>query len=161
MCCQGFPPDFLHDVLEGIVPIELSLCLADLISKNNFTLDELNSEIQGFPFKFSGKTNRPQKVPSTFQRNRTLGGNGQENWSLVRFLPLIIGHRVPEGDQTWELVFELKDLVELLSTPYFTSDSLCYIQAKISGHRQLLQTVFPGKKVVSQRSLYRKLSISY
>ena len=29
--CTGFPPDFLHDVLEGIVPVELSLCLADLI----------------------------------------------------------------------------------------------------------------------------------
>lgn len=145
--CEGFPPDFLHDVLEGIVPIKLSLCLADFISKRYFTLDELNSEIQDFPFRFSDKTNRPQKVPSTLHQNRTLGGNGHENWSLVRFLPLIIGHRVPEGNQTWELVLELKDLVELLSTPYFTSDTLCYIQAKISDHRQLLQTVFPEKKL--------------
>lgn len=38
--CQGFPPDFLHDVLEGIVPVELSLCLVDFISKKYFTLDE-------------------------------------------------------------------------------------------------------------------------
>lgn len=68
----------------------------------------------------------------------------------MHFLPFIIGHRVPEGDQTWELVLELKDLVELLSTPYFTSDSLCYIQAKISDHRQLLQTVFPPKKLCSK-----------
>lgn len=51
---------------------------------------------------------------------------------LVLFLPLIISHRVPEGDQTWELVLELKDLVELLSTPYFTPDSLCYLESKIS-----------------------------
>lgn len=70
--CQGFPPDFLHDVLEGIVPRELSLCLADLMSKKYFTLEELNSEIQGFPFKFADKTNRPQKIPATFQRNKTL-----------------------------------------------------------------------------------------
>ena len=145
--CQGFAPDFLHDVLEGIVPKELSLCLADFISKNYFTLDELNGAIESFPFKFSDKTNRPQKIPTTFKRNKTLGGNGHENWSLVRFLPLIIGHRVPEGDQTWELVLELKDLVELLSTPYFTQDSLCYLQAKISDHRQLLQTVFSEKKL--------------
>lgn len=104
-------------MLEGIVPVELSLCLAYFISKKYFTLDELNSKIQDFPFKFSDKTNRPQKVPSTFHRNRTLGGNGHENWSLVRFLPLIIGHRVPEGDQTWELVLELKDLVDLSDKP--------------------------------------------
>lgn len=128
MHAKGFPPDFLHDVLEGIVLIELSLCLADFISKKYFTLDELNSEIQGFPFKFSDKTNRLQKVPPTFRRNRTLGGNVHENWSLAHFLPVIIGHLVPEGDQTWELILELKDLVELLLTPYFTPDSLCYLQ---------------------------------
>ena len=70
--CTGFPPDFLHDVLEGIVPVELSLCLADLISKKYFTLEELNSEIQSFPFKFSDKTNCPQKIPSTFRKRLEL-----------------------------------------------------------------------------------------
>lgn len=29
----AFPPDVLHDIFEGIVPAELSLCLKDLISK--------------------------------------------------------------------------------------------------------------------------------
>ena len=56
--CQGFPPDFLHDVLEDIVPRELSLCLADLISKKYFTSDKLNCEIQGrcsfWAFVFQG-----------------------------------------------------------------------------------------------------------
>ena len=100
------------------------------------------------PFKFADKKNRRQKIPAFFQRNKTLGGNGHENWSLVHFLPLIIGHCVPEGDQTWELVLELKDLVELLSTPYFTPGLLCYLRAKISDHRQLLQTVFPENKLI-------------
>lgn len=140
--CQGFPPDFLHDVLEGTVPRELSLCLADLISQNYFTLDELNGEIQ------EDKTNYPQKIAATFLWNKNLCGNGHENWSLVRFLPLIIGHCVPEGYQTWELVLELKDLVELLSTPCFISDLLCNLQANILDHRQLPQTVFPEKKLI-------------
>lgn len=145
--CTGFPPDFLHDVLEGIVPVELSLCLADLISKNYLTLEELNGEIQCFPFKFSDKTNCPQKIPSTFRKTGTVGGNGHENWSLLRFLPFLIGHRVPEGDQTWEVILELKDLVELLATPSYTEDSLCYLQSKISDHRHLLLTVFPNYKL--------------
>ncbi len=46
----SFPPDFLHDLLEGIVPFELSLCLKKLISDKYFTLDELNSAIQNFPY---------------------------------------------------------------------------------------------------------------
>ena len=145
--CTGFPPDFLHDVLEGIVPVELGLCLGDLISKKYFTLEELNSEIQRFPFMLSDKTNRPQRILSTFLKTGTVGGNGHENWSLVRFLPLIIGNRVPEGDQTWEVILELKDLVELLATPFYTLDSLSYLQSKISDHRQLLQTAFPNYKL--------------
>lgn len=27
----GFPPDILHDLLEGIVPVELSLCIKEVI----------------------------------------------------------------------------------------------------------------------------------
>lgn len=28
----GFPPDILHDFFEGVMPVELALCLSDLIS---------------------------------------------------------------------------------------------------------------------------------
>lgn len=37
--CKGFPPDFLHNVLVGIVPVGLCLCLADYISEKYFTLE--------------------------------------------------------------------------------------------------------------------------
>lgn len=150
--CRGFPPY----IPLPLIPF-LTWCAGRHCTHRTksvpcrfylyFTLKELNSAIQGFPYKFSDNTNRPQKVPSTFKRNRTLGGNGHENLSLVCFRPLIISHCVPEGNQTWELVLQLKDLVELLSTSYFTLDSPCYLQSKISDHRQLLLTVFLYKKL--------------
>ena len=144
---KGFPPDFLHDVLEGIVPVELCLCISDLIAKKYFTLNDLNDRIASFPFQFSDKTNRPQTLQTNFSKKRTIGGNGHENWALLRFLPLLIGHHVPESEKTWSVVLELKDIVELLSSPSFTTETLCYLQAKISDHRQLLLEVFPGTKL--------------
>lgn len=45
---EGYPPDILHDVLEEIVPVEVSLCLTDLIAKKYFTLDTLNEVIRSF-----------------------------------------------------------------------------------------------------------------
>lgn len=39
------------------------------------------------------------------------------------------------------------DIVELLASPSFTTEILCYLQAKISDHRQLLLEVFPGTKL--------------
>jgi len=88
--------------LEGIVPFELSLYLKKLISDKYFTLDELNSAIQNFPYLFSDKTNRPYRIPPSFRINGTIGGNGHENWTLLRLLPLMIGELIPENDITWE-----------------------------------------------------------
>ncbi|XP_051786106.1 uncharacterized protein LOC127528849 [Erpetoichthys calabaricus] len=143
---QGFPPDFLHDLLEGIVPVELSFCLNDLVSSKFFTLDYLNSVIQTFPYKFADSVNRPQKISKTFKVSRTIGGNGHENWTLLRLLPLMIGHLVPENNKTWGILMKLKDIVEILSSSKFTDESLCYLESKISDHRHLLQEVFPELK---------------
>lgn len=144
---KGFPPDFLHDLFEGIVPVELSICLHALISDKFFTLDELNSVIQKFPYKYSDRLNRPQKIPITFHVKGSIGGNGHENWTLLRLLPLMIGHFVPEDHKAWGILMELKDIVELLASSKFTTESLCYLECKISDHRKLLQEVFPDLKL--------------
>ncbi len=140
---QGFPPDFMHDLFEGIVPKELSLCIKSLISKRYFTLDELNAVIKSFPFKFTDKTNKPQQISKTFVSKHSIGGNCHENWTLIRLLPLMMGHRVPEGDKTWQILLELKDIIELLATGQFTDETLCYLESKISEHRCLLKECFP------------------
>lgn len=96
-CITGFPPDFLHDLFEGIVPFELCVCLKKLIDRTYFTLDHLNTAIQYFPYKFSDKTNCPQRIPVNFHLTGTIGGNGRENWTLLRLLPSIIGDEVPNN----------------------------------------------------------------
>lgn len=59
---DGYPPDLLHDLLEGVVPLELALCLKGLISKAYFTLEVLNAAIKQFPYAFSDRTNQPQLI---------------------------------------------------------------------------------------------------
>lgn len=53
---SGYPPDILHDILEGIVSAELSLCLTHLTGKRYFTLDMLNQTIGHFNYTFTDKT---------------------------------------------------------------------------------------------------------
>lgn len=104
----GYPPDLLHNLLEGIVPMELALCLKALICKGIISLEALNDTIRQFPYTFSDRTNQPQLIPKTFSSKATIGGNGHENWTLLRLLPLLIGQHVPEGDETWEVLMTLK-----------------------------------------------------
>lgn len=146
-CITGFPPDFLHDLLEGIVPFELCLCLKKLIDRTYFTLDHLNTALQYFPYKFSDKTNSPQRISVNFHLTGTIGGNGHENWTLLRLLPIIIGDEVPENDDAWSLILELKDIVEILASSTFTNESICYLEAKIFEHWTLLKELSPDVKL--------------
>lgn len=139
----GFPPDILHDLLEGIVPVELALCIGEVIHHKYFTLEYLNQKIISFPYKHTDKVDRPHPIPMTFPAKKTIGGNGHENATLLRLLPFLIGSKVPEDDGAWNVLMDLKDMVELIICPVFTDESIQYLQMKIQDHRNMLQEVFP------------------
>lgn len=144
----GFPPDALHDLLEGIVPVELALCIDRMTRLKYFSLDFLNKKIESFPYKGTDATDKPRPIAKTFATKKSIGGNGHENNTLLRLLPLIIGYRVPEGDDAWTILMDLKEIVELVLSPVFDEESIHYLQTKILDHRQLLQEVFPDFKLL-------------
>ncbi len=139
----GFPPDLMHDLLEGVIPVEMAVCLKDLINKKYITLDYLNRTIKQFPYKFMDKTDQPQTIPIAFASRGTIGGNGHENWALLRLLPLMIGFDIPENDPSWEILMLLKDILELVTSFRFTEETIDFLGDKISEHRGLLLTAFP------------------
>lgn len=55
----GYPPDILHDLLEGVVPVAIDLCLSVMIENKYFSLNSVNHAIKTFAYTFSDKTNRP------------------------------------------------------------------------------------------------------
>ena len=144
----GFPPDIAHDAFEGIVPVELAYCLSALISKKYFTIDDLNKAILAFPYKWSDKTNKPHIVPQNLAARKTVGGNAHENWSLLRLLPFLIGHLVPENEPAWSVLMDLKDIVELIVAPTHSDESIAYLDGKIIEHRQRYQDLFPAIRLL-------------
>lgn len=139
----GFPPDVLHDLFEGIVPAELSVCLQSLIAKGFLSHDDLNRSIKTFPYKDTDKRNKPKAIAKTCFAKGSIGGNGHENWALIRLLPLMIGHRIPEYDPAWEILMDLKVIVELAVCSSFSEKTLCYMESLINDHKRLLVDTFP------------------
>lgn len=139
----GFPPDILHDFFEGVIPVELSLCLNKFISKGYITLDRLNSLINSFPYKYSDRVNKPKAISKANVEKGSIGGNGHENWTLLRFLPLLIGKSIPEQEPAWEILMDLKEIVEIVVSPVFSEEILHYLEIKLSDHRRLLTDTFP------------------
>lgn len=145
---RGYPPDIVHDLFEGIVPHELALCLQLLISKKYFSLDSLNTLIQKFPYKWSDKTNRPHSIPRTYASKKTIGGNAHENWALLRLLPFMVGELIPDGESAWLVILDLKDIVELTVAPVQSTETIAYLNSKISEHRDRLLELFPDIKLL-------------
>ncbi len=132
---KGYPPDLMHDLLEGIVPVELSLCLSDLISKGYFNLETLNQAIRSFTYTFTDKIDQPQPITKGFSTKGTVGGNAHENWCLIRLLPFLVGQYVPPGEKAWEVLMLVKDIVELVVAPRFTDETLYFLECKLAEHR--------------------------
>lgn len=148
----GFPPDVAHDLLEGILPVELAGCFEIFIKKKYFMFDKLNELIQEFPFKWGDKTNHPHVLPFTFEKKKSIGGNAHENWCLLRLVPLIVGKLIPQDEPAWELILLLKDNVELVVCPVHTSVSVAYLESKIAQHRHLFQVLFPERKLLPKHN---------
>lgn len=69
-----------------------------------------------------------------------------ENWTLLRLLPFVIGQIVPEDEPAWQVILDLKDIVELVVAPVHTDETIAYLEAKIYDHRHL--ELFPHIKLL-------------
>lgn len=145
---SGYPPDIAHDLFEGIVPVEIAHCLKLLISKKYISLDDINNSILHFPYKWTDKTNKPHTLPQNLSSRKTIGGNAHENWCLLRLLPFLIGPKIPEHEPVWQVLLDLKQIVELVVSPVHSEESIAYLESKISDHRQRYQEVFPNNKLL-------------
>lgn len=87
-------------------------------------------------------------MPLAFSTKKRIGGNAHENWSLVRFLPLLIGDKVPANESAWQVLTHLKDIADLVVAPFHTKESVAYLDSKTSEHRLRFQEVFPDQKIL-------------
>lgn len=55
---------------------------------------------------------------------------------------------MPEGEPAWQVLMDLKDIVELVVSPVHTDESISYPEMKISEHRQRHQELFPNVKLL-------------
>lgn len=75
-----------------------------------------------------------------------MNGNDHENWSLLRLLPFLIGHLVPEDEPAWHVLMDLKDITKLVTASVHSNESIAYLESKISKYRQRYRQLFLGIK---------------
>ena len=95
----GLPHDIMHDVLEGVAPLEISLLLCHcIIGEKYLTLDEYNHRLVHFDYEFSETSRAPPiNSRSILSEGKALKSSASQMLQLIRILPLIIGDTIPNS----------------------------------------------------------------
>jgi len=142
-CTEQSVVDCMHDVLEGIVPYELSLILASLIDKQLFSLVQLNNALFHFNYSASDKNSKPPSISLPKLRIQAA-----ESWCLIRNLSLIIGSKVPENDEHWKLLLLLLDCLDLIFAPVITLGQIDLLAILIQDYHCMFKRLYPNERLL-------------
>jgi hypothetical protein len=143
---SNFSLDPMHIVQEGTIVVGLSCVLHQLMNvKKMFNLAQLNNGIITFFSKnFVDKKNRPPEINSVDPNTGTISPSmkATQLWALCRYLPLIIGHKVPAGDEHWAYLLHLLELVDMIFAPAFTQSMIVFLEQHIADHLEMFVQLF-------------------
>ena len=69
-------------------------------------------------------------------------------WCLGRFLPLLIGHLVPEGDCYWENFLQLLTIIDYVFAPVTNADKADYIAMLVEDFLTDFKELYPERRLI-------------
>ncbi|XP_065666537.1 uncharacterized protein LOC136087522 [Hydra vulgaris] len=141
---QSFPPDIMHDVLEGIIPQLISLILIKFKEQHLITVEQINTELNIFEIGRNDKKNKP--VPFVARNGTSINfvGSASQKFCMFRLLPFIIGNRIPTSNMYWLLYLQLRDIADYIFAPKISKTVLSYLQFLVEHFLQNFIELFPN-----------------
>ncbi|KAH6945466.1 hypothetical protein HPB50_008685 [Hyalomma asiaticum] len=98
----------MHDILRGGAECVLRQVLGGLVSSVLLSARDLQ-ELSKFEYGPNDLKNKPVAVSVAFTTGSAmLTGTASSKWCLLRFIPLILGGKLPESDEDWELLLQFR-----------------------------------------------------
>lgn len=120
----GLPHDAMHDILEGMAPLEVKLLLIQCIKDGLFTLEYFNNRLVNFAFGYS-ESNKPIPILSrVLHSENSIRASASQMSQLLRVLPFLVGDKIPENNEYWLCFLILRRIIDIVLCPVL-SDSLC------------------------------------
>jgi len=134
---SSLPPDCMHDMLEGVIPIVLKVCLRGLIVDKIITTRIFNERMQTYKFGRNDSTNIPPLLAPSFPKC-SISGSASQKWCLFRNLAFVVGDLVPSGNKYWELYILCRKMTEIIFSHAVTLSQIAYLDVLIADHHTLL-----------------------
>ena len=137
--------DIQHDILEGILRYDLAIVLFHFIcNAKRFSLDDLNLRLTGYKYGNYDNVNKPPHVSEKHLRNGCIILSAAEMLNFFRGLFLIVGPLVPEEDDHWQLLIELKTVVEIIFSKTIHESTHMLLDIEITEYLTELSKLYPN-----------------
>lgn len=146
---ENFVVDVLHDILQGVAGLEISLVFAALAADKQckLSLDAVNAALNNFNYSFADKNSRPPMLSSL----TTIKMSASEMWCFLRNLPLLVGNLIPREQEHWQLLKMLLDITDIVLAPTITANLCSYLGRLVEDHHTYFKTLFPGKQLTPKQ----------
>jgi len=144
---ESLPPDVMHDVLEGLCPINIQLVLQSLIQQKRLTVATFNEKLDLFVFSKCDTATKPPHLPDDFAVRGHLVGSASQYWCLFRNLPFLLFDYIADAYSTdnlppfWQLHLLARDICKIVFAPVIRKEWLFDLQQLITEHHALLAVV--------------------
>ena len=114
-CVRSFPPDLLHDWMEGVLAEDLLSIIRTLSSKGWFSIESYNSALSKFGWTSYETGDKPQSV-HTSRKATKLKGKAISQWVHIRNFPLIVRKFIKDKkDSVLGMALKLHEITERIT----------------------------------------------
>ena len=125
----SFPPDCMHDWLEGVIAQDLNGGIKILVQKGWFSLNDYNYELNRLGYPSYESYDRPQEVP---KKSKKLSGKAVSLWVHIRNFPMIMKSLVrDQDDEVFQYLLLLVDITAKITAMEFRGYEIYVLEEKV------------------------------
>lgn len=135
--------DIMHDILEGVAPLEVRLMLQHFIYEERlFTVELLNHRISSFNYGYGNEKNKPSVILNLRSSDNAVRQTASQMWCLVQVLPFLVADFVDQKSEHWHLFILLKEICSIVFAPVVTYGLAVFLKQLIIEHHTLFKKLY-------------------
>jgi hypothetical protein len=142
---QSFPPDIMHDLLEGVIPQTVRRIIAAVVSLRRCSVADINKRLK---MRYTGIDKKPIMLKDTMLKDSgSLTGSASQKWSLFLLLPQLLNDYVTSNDSFWQVYLMLLDVTDYVFAQSVRYSELYYVEGLITAFLNLYCETFGSNAV--------------
>ena len=140
------PPDVMHVLLEGVIPLTLQALIKHYSNAKQTSLATINSNIKNFQFGYMEANDKPNFIrESDLRGSGSLNQDAAKSHLLFRIFPFVVENGVDKSDRYWKLYTLLNDITDISFSLVVSLETVAKLKDVVKEYLELFKDLFPDQ----------------